>query len=686
MAGALPEVERSAIANHAASCGRCLEVLDLLVASNASHSHPPGREVSIDGDGTGTGELELLPGARVGRYVIGSKLGAGGMGVVYAAFDAELRRRVAVKLVRTDRRSDAGPAGRERLMREARTLAGLPHPNVVTVFDVGTHEGHLFIAMELVDGGSLRAWLRRSPRPAEEIIDHLVDAGRGLAAAHTAGVVHRDVKPDNILIGLDHRARLTDFGLAHIGDAEPAPRQAASDANALLDEPHTLTRTGTVMGTPAYMAPEQLTRGETDQRTDQWSFCATLYEALAGVQPFVDDLTARLAAIAEGRLAAPRAGRRVPAWVLKLVTRGLLSDPAARWPSMDALVHALARGRHRRRRVAIGVSAVIAIITVAAGVWFARGESPAIVTDERSATSFVHWDDSRVGCNCPLSACTDHCVSVCRAREYRLGKPIPGISVPGRQEALHGASLDGDTILFLAGHECHLDRLMLARRHGETFASVDLTDKLDLQRVALFEGCCTLSADGETLIMTTADRRSFARYRVVGDDVVPADPAEFRDLVAQAGIVVLFPVISADGLTLYYSVNDLRTPSEGGRGTSPWYGAEGLLSGSYTSTRPDQQSPFPAGSPLSGAARRFENVTGVSSDGLSLFVKRDWETHVLVRTNTTEPFSDPAPGLHAARMPGWRTIPLADCTRLLTTYTPGGCDREDIAYLEAVPR
>lgn len=674
VAGALPDAERAAIANHAASCERCLEVLDVLVASNAGHAHPPAREVTIGGDRTATGELELLPGARVGRYVIVSMLGTGGMGVVYAAFDADLRRRVAVKLLRTDRRGDAGPAGRERLMREARTLARLSHPNVVTVFDVGAHEGHLFIAMELVEGGSLRAWLRRSQHSAEEIIDHLVEAGRGLAAAHTAGVVHRDVKPDNILIGLDQRALLTDFGLAHIGDVESAPRQIAADANAtLIDEPRTLTRTGAIMGTPAYMAPEQMIRGETDQRTDQWSFCATLYEALAGVQPFADDLTARLAAIAEGRLAAPRAGRRVPAWVLKLVTRGLLTDPAARWPSMDALVHALARRRHRRRRAAIGVSAAIAVIGIAAGVWFARGEPPTITSDERSATFFVHWDDPRVGCNCPFSACTDHCVSVCRAGEYRFGKPVPGISVPGRQEALHGASLDGNAILFLAGHECHLDRLMLARRRGETFVSVDLTDKLDLQRVALFEGCCTLSGDGETLIMTTADRTSFARYRLVADDVVPADPAEFRELVAPPGTTVLFPVISADGLTLYYFVT---TPSA----------AEGPLNGSYVSTRPDRQSPFPASRPLPGAARRFENVTGVSLDGLSLFMKRDWETHVLVRTNTTEAFRDPVPGLHAARIPGWRTIPLADCTRLLTTYTPGGCDREDIVYVEAVRR
>jgi len=202
--------------------------------------------------------------------------------------------------------------------------------------------------MELVDGGSLSAWLQHAPRPAGEILDRMLEAGRGLAAAHAAGIVHRDIKPDNILIGLDRRARVTDFGLAQLGDAPPVPGEAVIAATAmLLDPPLALTRTGTLLGTPAYMAPEQLARGETDPRTDQWSFCATLYEALGGVRPFADDLAERSSAIAEGRLAATPA-HRVPGWVRKIVARGLRAEPAARWPSMDALVTALARGRQVR--------------------------------------------------------------------------------------------------------------------------------------------------------------------------------------------------------------------------------------------------------------------------------------------------------------------------------------------------
>jgi serine/threonine protein kinase len=344
VAGALPEAARAAIANHAAACDRCHALIEGLVETGASSATSRASdEMPTSGDGNATGSLVLRCGTRVGRYVIDKPLGAGGMGVVYAAIDSDLHRRVAVKLLRPDLHHQGGSDGRDRLMREARSLARLSHPNVVTVFDVGEHRGQLFIAMELVDGGSLSAWLRRAPRATDEIIDRLLGAGRGLAASHAAGVVHCDVKPDNILIGLDGRARMTDFGLAHRAAAPPATAGTAS-ATMLGSK-----RTGTFAGTPAYMAPEQLMRGETDARSDQWSFCATLYEALAGVRPFaVEDITARLSAIAESRLAAPAPGHRVPGWVRQIVTRGLRADPSARWPSMDAMANTLALERRRR--------------------------------------------------------------------------------------------------------------------------------------------------------------------------------------------------------------------------------------------------------------------------------------------------------------------------------------------------
>jgi serine/threonine protein kinase len=329
----------------------CHALIDGVIGAGAVHEVAPTSGVATITDpdgGRDRGRPPSMPelgfGTRVGRYVIGQRLGMGGMGIVYSAIDSELHRWVALKLLRSDRHGGASDEGRERLMREARTLARLSHPNVVTVFDVGEHLGDLFIAIELVGGGSLSAWLQRAPRSADEVIDRMLEAGRGLAAAHAAGIVHRDIKPDNILVGLDGRARVTDFGLARLGD-QPSLSPAAATGAGMLDPSHRLTRSDLVVGTPAYMAPEQRTHGTTDAHTDQWSFCATLHEALAG-----ERLAATRAPAAPGAgCAAKRAPRRVPRWVQKIVMRGLHVDPAARWPSMDALLAELARGRHRWR-------------------------------------------------------------------------------------------------------------------------------------------------------------------------------------------------------------------------------------------------------------------------------------------------------------------------------------------------
>jgi eukaryotic-like serine/threonine-protein kinase len=182
----------------------------------------------------------------ISRYVLGERLGAGAMGVVHAAYDPELRRRVAIKLLL--RRADA------RLLREAQALARVSHPNVISIFDVGTHAGGVFLAMELVDGHSLGGWLAAAPRRIDEIVAVLAAAGRGLAAAHAAGLVHRDFKPDNVLVGRDGRVRVTDFGLAR--DQADGTDTAAAESSDLLAAD--LTQAGTIVGTPAYMAPEQL--------------------------------------------------------------------------------------------------------------------------------------------------------------------------------------------------------------------------------------------------------------------------------------------------------------------------------------------------------------------------------------------------------------------------------------------
>jgi len=472
----LDDNARASIATHAASCENCHRLLEGLVDDIAPRDN-----------------------ARIGRYVIGDRLGAGGMGIVFAADDTELHRRVAVKLLRTDSHAELGTQGRERLLREARVLARLSHPNVVTVFDVGTHENDLFVAMELVEGGNFNAWLRSAPRTRNEILDRLIEAGRGLAAAHDAGIVHRDVKPDNVLIGRDGRARMTDFGLARIeSSATELPTQLALGSD--------LTRTGAMMGTPLYMAPEQL-RGETGPRADQWSFCAMLYELVGGVRPFeATDLAARSEAIADGKLAPAR----MPAWVRAIAVRGLRPNPKERWPSMHEVVHALVRGRGRRTRILRWSLAAFVLALGAITIIAIRHREPPM----RQNAIVGHWTDTRPGCNCPYSSCETKCVSECNAEDFEVGQPVPGVSLPDRQEALAGASLDGNTILYVAGKGCSQDRLFLAKRRGTTFESVDITDRLDLARVKIFEGCCTLAPDGASMIIATADNQSFVRVKL----------------------------------------------------------------------------------------------------------------------------------------------------------------------------
>ncbi|MCC6528577.1 MAG: serine/threonine protein kinase, partial [Polyangiaceae bacterium] len=317
--------------------------------------------------------------ARIGRFVPLRRLGAGGMGVVYAARDEQLDRDVAIKLLRSDVAERA--EDRVRMLREAQALASLAHPNVVTVYEVGFDGDRLFIAMELVRGVTLSRWLGAETRSVREVLDVFAAVGRGLAAAHVAGLVHRDLKPDNVILDESGTAKVLDFGLARrVGATPDAPAPASSDP-APEPEPEPgasaagadatpalggsvlgrdLTRTGTVMGTPAYMAPEQFGGAAVDARTDQFAFSVALHEALYGARPFRGasyDALAR--AVLSGELAAPPAGRDVPAWLRRIVVRGLSRDPADRFPSMPALLAALADDpaprRRRRMRAALGL-------------------------------------------------------------------------------------------------------------------------------------------------------------------------------------------------------------------------------------------------------------------------------------------------------------------------------------------
>jgi eukaryotic-like serine/threonine-protein kinase len=376
-------------------------------------------------------------GQNIDRFVVIGLVGRGGMGEVYAAYDPDLDRKVAIKLLRS--RGDK-TEGRTRLLREAQAIAKLQHPNVVVVYEVGTFGDSVFIAMEFVDGRTLNGWLHASPRSRKEVVQVFVAAGRGLAAAHAAGLVHRDFKPDNVMVTNDGQVRVMDFGLARqatprdgfasAGEALAAPDVLAKIAVETLDPDATaklgadaeaaraavsggylaakLTLTGAMLGTPAYMAPEQFAAQPTNELTDQFSFCVALYEFLYGHRPFEgDSFLALMTAVSTGAVRAAPTKTGVPGWMRKVVLRGLETDPARRFPSMKMLLEALETDptvRTKRLAAGVGVIACLALAAFAerriagtqhalcrgggerwAGVWEAAGAPSARKTAIRAA-------------------------------------------------------------------------------------------------------------------------------------------------------------------------------------------------------------------------------------------------------------------------------------------------------------
>ncbi|MCE9579735.1 MAG: protein kinase, partial [Deltaproteobacteria bacterium] len=330
-----------------------------------------------------TDEPEVAVGDTIGRYVVLSRLGAGGMGVVWSAYDPQLDRKVALKLLRAGTGLESSE-GRTRLIREAQAIAQLSHPHVVAVYDVGTTEasGEVYIAMEFVEGETLSAWMARWERPWREILDHFLQAGRGLAAAHGTGLLHRDFKPDNVLVGTDGRVRVTDFGLARslITAAQEDNRGAPTAMMASLRA--TLTATGTVLGTPRYMAPEQLRGKDTDARSDQFSFCIALYEALYGQHPLPG--TTAIQMVEQQAKAIPPPEGQVPAFIGKALMRGLDAEPARRFPSMHTLLHELTPppSRTRERWLGAGLGAVLLVGGGAAAVVALGSATPSSQQDQ----------------------------------------------------------------------------------------------------------------------------------------------------------------------------------------------------------------------------------------------------------------------------------------------------------------
>lgn len=331
---ALEEIEA-----HVATCDVCRRVVAGALAA------------VLEPDET-TDESTARRGTVLGRYVLLEPIGAGAMGVVYRAYDPELDRRVAVKILR---RADATDSQRDRLLREAKAMAKVSSPYVVAVYDAGVVEDHVFIAMELVDGVTLAKWLAAEPRAARDVAARFADAARGLVAAHEVGLVHRDFKPENVLVTRDGVAKITDFGLAR-GLHATLPREH-DDATGVRHLALSLSRTGSLMGTPAYMAPEQLLGKAADERSDQFSFCVALFEALVGKRPFSGETLAGLReTVLTGKIDEALRLRAVPSELRSAVLRGLAVDPAARLPSMRDLLDTLESyvSSPRRRWIAFG--------------------------------------------------------------------------------------------------------------------------------------------------------------------------------------------------------------------------------------------------------------------------------------------------------------------------------------------
>jgi serine/threonine-protein kinase len=365
--GLLDPAQQPLALEHLDACPTCRRLVAVAAKSlDAGHGEPP---------------TLLRPGETFARYVIVEPLGAGAMGVVYAARDAQLGRRVALKLLRSESSPVATAHG--RVLREAKAAASLSHPNVIVVYEVGEAGGCPFLAMELVDGGSLREWLSAAPRTVDERLAMFLQAGEGLAAAHDAGVVHRDLKPDNILVGADGRPRIADFGLAWQAGApaDGAPRDASREAPAAVDSAPSCTTAvyGRLVGTPAYMSPEQLRGERADARSDQYAFAVSVREALQGKRP-----SSPSAALP--RLTDPR----VPWHVRAALRRATADDPQARFPNMRAFLEALRQPRRPPWRWQAATAGVFVASVAVADARTPHEARPAAPREESFALAAGH--------------------------------------------------------------------------------------------------------------------------------------------------------------------------------------------------------------------------------------------------------------------------------------------------------
>jgi tetratricopeptide (TPR) repeat protein/tRNA A-37 threonylcarbamoyl transferase component Bud32 len=365
--GSLGDAEREQVIGHLSRCESCRLTVSALTSK---------AESSVEA--LSEARRPLRPGARVGRYTLIRFVGAGAMGEVWSASDDELNRTVAIKVLRLAREAVDGAMGNARLRREAQAMAKLSHPNVVSIYELGVDGERVFCAMELVDGVTLGAWLQTA-RTWAAVATTMLEAGEGLLAAHRVGLVHRDFKPDNVLIERNGRVRVGDFGLASVAD--PTEPWVGADARRTDhgDGPSSqlVTATGTMLGTPGYMAPEQLEAARADAKSDQFAFCVTTFEALYGRRPFAGRTVQELlSAIRAGAPTIPqhdRSHRRVPLRLRRALARGLCFESKARFESMTSLLAEFQRALGRRPVWPAAAAASVALLVVMASWWWLSG-------------------------------------------------------------------------------------------------------------------------------------------------------------------------------------------------------------------------------------------------------------------------------------------------------------------------
>jgi tetratricopeptide (TPR) repeat protein len=500
--GRLPPERRAEIERVVDECDRCRKLVAEAARADVPFSTLRGTGAPsaihtrrIGGERPAGSSVSLRIGSTVGRHLVVSQLGRGGMGLVYLARDPQLGRPVVIKLVVPELDT---PEYEARLVREAQSMARLSHPNVVSIYDIGTVDGRVFLAMEYVDGGTLQAWLAAGRRSAGQILRAFVQAGRGLEAAHAAGIVHRDFKPHNALWSSQGVLKVTDFGLARAPGAELAAARMSQPMAAPA-----ITRVGAVIGTPGYMAPEQLVGDAVDARTDQFAFCVALFDALTGQRPGARDVEPLAASREqiEQRLPVSRRLRRA-------ISRGLSSDPSQRFGSMSELLAELERVGRRR--------AVVAAIGAGAGGLALAGALLLGGSSDRDPSCADRARELDAVWNPAVAAAIDRELAAAEVPFVRAGWRAAGRALDRRREEWSALRLEscragGGRDACLAGRRAEVEAFVERWRAAAPTDRVALAIELD--RLPAVESCAGAAPSGG------ATERAEALLAVARDEV-----------------------------------------------------------------------------------------------------------------------------------------------------------------------